>query len=155
MSKIDSVERNRKQQDQTLDNPLPVRNDAEEIEHVADHGEHERASDRSPDRAPPAEQIHSAENSGADARELIGIPDERIAWRSTSGPKNSGVVSFHPLDVRRTRVMLQMEYEPEGIVENAGDKLGVVSMRLQGDLNRFKKFIESRGVETGAWRGSI
>jgi len=90
-----------------------------------------------------------------DAQITEQIPDQRIAWRSTSGPQNSGVVSFHPLDARRTRVMLQMEYEPEGIVENAGDKLGVVSMRLQGDLNRFKKFIESRGVETGAWRGSI
>ena len=90
-----------------------------------------------------------------DAQITEQIPDQRIAWRSTSGPKNSGLVSFHPLDARRTRVMLQMEYEPEGIVENAGDKLGVVSMRVQGDLKRFKQFIESRGVETGAWRGNI
>jgi uncharacterized membrane protein len=79
-----------------------------------------------------------------DAQITEQIPDQRIAWRSTSGPKNSGIVSFHSLDARRTRVMLQMEYEPEGIVENAGDKLGVVSMRLQGDLKRFKQFIESR-----------
>src|SRR5271163_599293 len=78
-SKIDSIESNRKQKDQTLDNPLPVRDDPKEIEHVADHAENERASDRSPDRAPSAEQIHSAEDSGADARELIGIPDEGIA----------------------------------------------------------------------------
>ena len=90
-----------------------------------------------------------------DAQITEQIPDQRIAWRSTSGPKNSGLVSFHPLAAHQTRVMLQMEYEPEGIVENVGDKLGVVSMRLQGDLNRFKKFIESRGVETGAWRGNI
>ena len=90
-----------------------------------------------------------------DAQITEQVPDQRIAWRSTSGAKNSGMVSFHPLDANRTRVMLQMEYEPEGFVENAGDKLGVVSMRLQGDLDRFKKFIESRGVETGAWRGNI
>ena len=90
-----------------------------------------------------------------DAEITEQVPDQRIAWRSTSGPQNSGLVSFHPLDANRTRVLLQMEYEPRGAVENAGDMLGVVSMRLQGDLDRFKKFIEARGVETGAWRGSV
>ena len=90
-----------------------------------------------------------------DAEITEQVPDQRIAWRSTGGPKNSGLVSFHPLDANRTRVLLQMEYEPRGAVENAGDMLGVVSMRLQGDLDRFKKFIEARGVETGAWRGSV
>jgi len=90
-----------------------------------------------------------------DAEITEQVPDQRIAWRSSSGPKNSGLVSFHSLDANRTRVLLQMEYEPRGAVENAGDMLGVVSMRLQGDLDRFKKFIEARGVETGAWRGSV
>jgi uncharacterized membrane protein len=79
-----------------------------------------------------------------DAQITEQVPDQRIAWRSTSGPMNSGLVSFHPLDANRTRVLLQMEYEPRGMVENAGDMLGVVSMRLQGDLDRFKKFIETR-----------
>jgi hypothetical protein len=51
--------------------------------------------------------------------------------------------------------MLQMEYEPENFVESVGDTLGFVDRRVDGDLNRFKEFIESRGVETGAWRGSI
>jgi len=90
-----------------------------------------------------------------DAEITEQVPDQRIAWRSTSGPSNSGVVSFHPLDANRTRVLLEMEYEPRGAVENAGDMLGVVSMRVKGDLDRFKKFIEARGVETGAWRGSV
>jgi len=90
-----------------------------------------------------------------DAEITEQVPDQRIAWRSTNGPSNSGVVSFHPLDANRTRVLLQMEYEPRGAVENAGDMLGVVSMRVKGDLDRFKKFIEARGVETGAWRGSV
>ena len=90
-----------------------------------------------------------------DAEITDQVPDQRIAWRSTSGPNNSGVVSFHPLDANRTRVLLEMEYEPRGAVENVGDMLGVVSMRLKGDLDRFKKFIEARGVETGAWRGSV
>jgi uncharacterized membrane protein len=82
-------------------------------------------------------------------------PEERVAWTSVDGPKQAGVVTFHRLDAATTRVMLQMDFEPEGLVENVGDKLGFVGRRAQGDLERFKKFIESRGSETGAWRGEV
>jgi uncharacterized membrane protein len=82
-------------------------------------------------------------------------PDERIAWHSTQGAHNAGVVTFHRLDDARTRVMLQMDYEPEGVTEAVGDALGVLSARVKGDLERFKEFIESRGQETGAWRGDV
>jgi uncharacterized membrane protein len=82
-------------------------------------------------------------------------PDERISWTSLDGPKQAGVVTFHRLDAGRSRVMLQLDFEPEGIVENVGDKLGFVSRRAEGDLKRFKDFIESRGRETGAWRGDV
>jgi uncharacterized membrane protein len=83
------------------------------------------------------------------------VPDMRIAWHSTSGAKNAGVVTFHRLDDNKTRVMLQMEYDPQGFVENVGDALGAAKLRIRGDLERFKQFIESRGAETGAWRGEI
>lgn len=82
-------------------------------------------------------------------------PDQRIAWHSTTGTRNAGVVTFHHIDDNTTRVMLQLAYEPEGIVENVGSALGVVERRVAGDLERFKEFIESRGRETGAWRGEI
>ena len=82
-------------------------------------------------------------------------PDERVAWTSTDGPKHAGVVTFHRLDADKTRVMLQLDYEPEGLVEKVGDKLGIVGRQAEGDLERFKKFIESRGTETGAWRGDV
>jgi uncharacterized membrane protein len=82
-------------------------------------------------------------------------PDQRVAWASVDGPQNAGVVTFHRLGEGRTRVMLQMEFEPEGAVEKAGDLLGVVKRRAKGDLERFKKFIEARGRETGAWRGVV
>ena len=82
-------------------------------------------------------------------------PDQRIAWTSVDEPKQAGVVTFHPLDDSLTRVMLQLEFEPEGLVEKAGDVLGVVRSRTKGDLERFKEFIESRGTETGAWRGEV
>ncbi len=82
-------------------------------------------------------------------------PDQRIAWHSIEGAKNAGVVSFHRIDDDTTRVMLQMEYEPEGMVEQLGDAMGVPERRVQGDLERFKEFIESRDTETGAWRGRI
>ena len=83
------------------------------------------------------------------------IPDKRIAWKNTSGPTNAGVVTFHRLNDNQTRIMLQVEYDPEGIVESVGDLVGVVSARMRGDLQRFKEFIESHGRETGAWRGEI
>jgi uncharacterized membrane protein len=82
-------------------------------------------------------------------------PDDRIAWRSTSGAENAGVVTFHRLGDNQTRVMLQLEYDPEGFTEHAGDALGFVDRRVDGDLHRFKDFIEGRGVATGSWRGSI
>jgi uncharacterized membrane protein len=83
------------------------------------------------------------------------IPDERIAWRARAGARNAGVVTFHRIADGRTRIMLQLEYDPQGAVENVGDALGVVSRRVEADLQRFKEFIESRGRETGAWRGEI
>jgi uncharacterized membrane protein len=83
------------------------------------------------------------------------IPDKRIAWHSLEGARNAGVVTFHRLSDDKTRIMLQLDYEPQGAVENVGDWLGVASSRVQGDLERFKDFIEERGVETGAWRGKV
>lgn len=82
-------------------------------------------------------------------------PDERIAWTSTEGPQQAGVVTFHRLGPGTTRVMLQMEFAPEGVAEKAADKLNVVEHRVKGDLQRFKDFIEARGAETGAWRGQV
>jgi uncharacterized membrane protein len=82
-------------------------------------------------------------------------PDERIAWTSRGGAHNAGVVTFHRLADDRSKVMLQLDYDPQGVVENVGDAVGVVSARVKGDLQRFKEFIESRGHETGAWRGEI
>ena len=90
-----------------------------------------------------------------DAEITEQTPDQRVAWTNTSGAKNAGVVTFHYLADTTTRVMLQLDYEPEGLVETVGDKLGFVSRRVEGDLERFKEFIEARGQETGAWRGEI
>jgi uncharacterized membrane protein len=74
---------------------------------------------------------------------------------SREGARNAGVVTFHRLGDNSCRVTLQLSYEPEGVVENVGDLLGVVSRRAKGDLGRFKKFIESCSHETGAYRGTI
>jgi uncharacterized membrane protein len=82
-------------------------------------------------------------------------PDQRIAWTSTEGARNAGVVTFHRLGEGRSRVTLQLDVEPEGPLESAGDALGVVKHRVKDDMERFKKFIESRGTETGAWRGEV
>ena len=83
------------------------------------------------------------------------IPDERISWCSSEGATNSGVVTFHRIGDQKSKVMLQLEFEPEGAMEKVGDKLGMVKARTKGDLKRFKEFVESKGSETGAWRGEV
>jgi len=82
-------------------------------------------------------------------------PDERVAWNSTSGPDHAGVVTFHRLSDAETRVTVQLDWSPEGVVEKVGDLLQLDERRVKGDLGRFKEFIESRGAETGAWRGDV
>ena len=82
-------------------------------------------------------------------------PDERIAWRAVDGKSNSGMVMFHPLDEQRTRILVQMEFEAEGVMQKIGSALGSDDRQVKGDLERFKEFVEARGAETGAWRGSV
>ena len=82
-------------------------------------------------------------------------PDERIAWQTVAGPRQAGVVTFHRLSDNRSKVMLQMDFEPHGFVESAGDALHLVESRVSGDLKRFKSFIEQRNIESGAWRGDV
>jgi uncharacterized membrane protein len=90
-----------------------------------------------------------------DAKITEQHPDERVAWTSVDEPRQAGVVTFHRLSPEATKIMVQMDFEPEGVVETAGDKLGVVKHRVKGDLERFKTFIESRGTAEGAWRGEV
>jgi uncharacterized membrane protein len=83
------------------------------------------------------------------------IPDRRIAWRSLSGNDNAGIVTFDRLNDRQTRVTLQMSYEPDSTLEKVGDMLGLMSHRVEKDVENFRDFIEHRGTETGGWRGTI
>lgn len=85
----------------------------------------------------------------------LQIPDECIAWTTEEGAKNSGSITFSRISDTKSKLALRLEYEPEGAVEHAGDVVGVVSGRVEGDLQRFKEFIETRGHETGAWRGNV
>jgi uncharacterized membrane protein len=90
-----------------------------------------------------------------DARTTEQHPDERVAWTSVDGPRHAGVVTFHRLGVWQTRVTLQMDYEPQGAVERTGVKLGIGSHRMQGDLTRFKHYIEARPIKAGGSRGEV
>jgi uncharacterized membrane protein len=89
------------------------------------------------------------------AKILEQVPDQKIAWAASEGATNAGAVTFEDVGGGQTRVNLSLEYEPEGLMENVGDKLNIVENRAEGDLARFKEFIESEPSETGAWRGSI
>ena len=83
------------------------------------------------------------------------VPDERIIWTSDEGDFNAGMVSFRPIDPDHTTVRLQMSYDPEGVIESAGDSLGFMSRRVQGNLERFRDFVEALGQETGGYRETL
>jgi len=84
-----------------------------------------------------------------DAEITEQLPDERVAWRNADGKDNAGVVTFHKLDDRRSRMMVQMDVVPDGIKEKIGDALGAPGRRVKGDLERFKEMIESLGRRPG------
>lgn len=90
-----------------------------------------------------------------DAEIVRQEPDQGVAWRNVEGADNAGAVTFRPVDAERTEVTLELEFVPEGVTEKVGDALGLVERRAEGDLERFKRFIEDRAAETGAWRGQV
>jgi len=114
----------------------------------------ERIDQLSPTRTHWVTRIAGVERE-FDAEITEQHPNERVAWRTTNGTHQAGVVTFHRIDDRHTRVTLQLDHEPSGVVEKAGDALGIVQHRVQGDLQNFKEFIESRGREEGGWRGDV
>ncbi len=89
------------------------------------------------------------------AKILEQVPDQKVAWAATEGATNAGAVTFEDVGGGQTSVHLTLEYEPEGLLENVGDKLNIVENQAEGDLDRFKAFIEAEGYATGAWRGSV
>ncbi|MER6216300.1 SRPBCC family protein [Streptomyces sp. NPDC001272] len=91
-----------------------------------------------------------------DAEITEQIPDTKVAWVTVGGEtEQSGLVTFRPIDPAHTEVTLMMDFDPQGMAESIGDKMGFVDRQVKGDLKRFKHFIEDRGAETGAWRGSV
>jgi uncharacterized membrane protein len=90
-----------------------------------------------------------------DAEITEQVPDRTIAWRSLGGITHNGTVTFEPLGPDQTRIKVEMEWEPEGVVEKAGAAVGLDERGVSEDLDRFKEFIEARGAETGAWRGRV
>ncbi|MBC7290290.1 MAG: SRPBCC family protein [Actinotalea sp.] len=90
-----------------------------------------------------------------DADILEQVPDQKVAWAATDGATNAGAVRFEDLGGGQTRVHLSLEFEPDGLVDKAGDALGVVERTAKNDLDRFKAFIEDEGYASGAWRGAI
>jgi uncharacterized membrane protein len=90
-----------------------------------------------------------------DAKILEQHPDRQISWISEDGKKTRGTVTFEPLGPQRTLIRLSMSYKPEGTAEQLGSAAGLDAMRIRGDLQRFKQLVESRGAESGAWRGEV
>jgi len=82
-------------------------------------------------------------------------PNERIAWEGLGGTEIAGVVTFHRLSDRLTRIEVSVDFEPEGLLEKTASGLRIARRALKKDLMRFKAFIEMREKETGAWRGHV
>ncbi|MBB6402902.1 SRPBCC family protein [Arthrobacter sp. AZCC_0090] len=104
--------------------------------------------------------LHFSTNVGGIKRDynaqiLEQVPDSLVSWASIDGPRNAGSVRFEPLGPDRTRVNVEIEWEPENFAEKTGALVGIDDLRVSADLDKFKKFIEARGQETGAWRGSV
>ncbi|TVU64134.1 SRPBCC family protein [Paenarthrobacter nitroguajacolicus] len=104
--------------------------------------------------------LHFSTNVGGVKRDFNAqiveqIPDSLVSWASVDGPRNGGTVSFESLEPTKTRVNVEIVWEPESLTEKAGSALGVDGMRVGADLDKFKKFIEAQGHETGAWRGTV
>ena len=89
-----------------------------------------------------------------EAKIIDQTPDSHIAWEGGSEDP-SGSVTFESLGPDRTLITLSMDYEPQGTKEKVGDALGAAKRRVKGDLERFREYVESLGVETGAWRGNV
>lgn len=105
-------------------------------------------------------ELHWVTKVGPVTREYDAViteqrPDEVIAWRSTSGTTNEGRVTFDEIDAQTTQVTAMLVFEPEDLLERIGAASGAIENRLASDMRRFKDFIESRGVESGGWRGDV
>jgi uncharacterized membrane protein len=98
---------------------------------------------------------HNGRRHEFDAEITEQQPDERVAWRTTDGKSHAGVATFHRLDDHHSKLMVQIDWAPEGMLEEFGAALGSDDRRVKEDLQRFKEMIESRAGETGAWRGSV
>ena len=83
------------------------------------------------------------------------VPDQKIAWRATSGNGPNGLVLFEQLGPDSTLVTVEMSYEPDGLMQQLGAKVGLDSRQVDADLERFKQLVETTGAETGAWRGEV
>ena len=90
-----------------------------------------------------------------EAKILEQVPNEKVAWAATEGATNAGAVYFAQSGAGQTTVRLELEYEPEGVIEKVADKVGIVGRRAEADLEKFKSFIEDAGYASGAWRGTL
>ena len=92
-----------------------------------------------------------------DAEIVEQIPDQIIAWQRTAGDTegHGGRVTFESLGATKTRVNIELGWAPDGVVEKIGAALNIDQRQVDKSAAEFKRFIESRGAETGGWRGGV
>jgi len=94
-------------------------------------------------------------NKTFEAEIIEQYPDERIKWEVVNGPQHVGVVTFHPIGERLTRIELNLDVDPDSLLEKAGRGMRFVKRAVRADMHRLKAFLEMNDEETGAWRGTI
>jgi uncharacterized membrane protein len=83
-------------------------------------------------------------------------PDERIAWKSVGGDiSHAGVVTFHRLSDTQSRVMIQIDWEPSGLIETVGAAVNADNRQVRADAKKFKEFVENGGSHSAGWRGDV
>jgi uncharacterized membrane protein len=107
-----------------------------------------------------ANHLHWVAKIGGSTREWDAeiteqVPDQRISWTAQDGTRSVGTVTFDRVGPVTTKVQVQLDFEPSGVMETVGDKLGFVAAQVRRDLMHFRDFLDERGAATGAWRGEV
>ena len=94
-------------------------------------------------------------NKRFEAKILEQRPEERIEWDVSQGLAHIGVVTFHELSKRLTRIEVTLDVEPDSLVEKAARGMRFIKRAVRGDLHRFKAYVELNEEAEDGWRGTI
>src|SRR6478672_3396824 len=95
-----------------------------------------------------------------EAKILEQVPDEKIVWKSKGAKGHvDGAVTFHELGPNLTRILVVLEYYPQGFMERTGNIWRAAGRRARLELKHFRRHVMTRTIlepdEVEGWRGII